>query len=213
MKGNLLGRMRERATFANVMASAAMFVALGGTSYAAVKITSADVRNNSLRGADIRNDSLTGADIRSDSVRGSDIRNGSLGAADFRTDALPAVRWLLINEAGDIEEQSGGFTIRSKPGINGQLATNPNYYIDAGSSLVGKGLLATIAIQNKLDRSGDAVPDPAFNGQVSVGRCNTVSINCVPTGTSTDTTLVVRALADNTVVTSQTRRVYVQVAP
>ena len=176
-----------------------------------MKITGNDVRNGSLSGRDFRNGSLTGRDIKSDSISGRDIRG--LTAADFGAGQLPTgPRWLLINESGDIEEQSGGFTVVSKPGINGQPATNPNIYVNAGSSLIAKGLTASIAIQNKLDRTGDMVADPAFNGTAAVGRCNSVAINCVPTGTNTDNTLVVRALADNTVVTSQTRRVWVQVA-
>jgi hypothetical protein len=84
-------------------------------------------------------------------------------------------------------------------------------YVDAGSSLLNKGLTATIAIQNRLDRNGDAVADPAFNGDVAAGRCNTTAINCVPANTNNDNTLVVRALVDNTSVASQTRRVWVQV--
>ncbi len=101
----------------------------------------------------------------------------------------------------------------SKPGINGQPATNPNIYIDAGESLVGNGLTATIAIQNRIDRDGNGTPDPAFTGDVAVGRCNTAAIMCVPTGTNVDNVLVVRALADNSVATSQTRRAFVQVTP
>ena len=58
-------------------------------------------------------------------------------------------RWLLVNEAGQIEEQSGGFTILDA------YQTNQNVYIDSGASLEGKGLQATIAIQNKIDTGGD----------------------------------------------------------
>ena len=54
-------------------------------------------------------------------------------------------RWLLVNEAGQIEEQSGGFTILDA------YQTNQNVYIDSGASLEGKGLQATIAIQNKIN--------------------------------------------------------------
>jgi len=77
----------------------ALTVSLGGTSYAAVQLTSKDVKNNSLTGSDIRNSSLTGADVKgssltgsdvkSSSLTGSDIKNGSLGAADFSASALP----------------------------------------------------------------------------------------------------------------------------
>ena len=179
--------------YANVMATVAVFVALGGSSYAAVKIGGSDVRNGSLTGTDVKDRSLT--------------------AKDLKKGAVPVPRWFLLNEAGDIEEQSGGFTVLSKPGINGQPAANPNVYVDAGGSLVGKGLGATIAIQNKLDRDGNAMPDPAFAGGASVGRCNTAAIGCVPTGTNVDNVLVVRALADNSTASSQTRRVYVHVTP
>ena len=55
----------------------AAFVALGGSSYAAVKITGKQVRNNSLTGADIRTNLLTSADVR----------NGSLVAKDFNDSA------------------------------------------------------------------------------------------------------------------------------
>jgi hypothetical protein len=54
-------------------------------------------------------------------------------------------------------------------------------------------------------------PDPAFAGDAAVGRCNTAAITCAPAGTNEDDTLVVRALASNTDVASQTRRVYVHV--
>jgi hypothetical protein len=185
--------MRKNLTYSNVIASIALFVALGGSSYAAIKITGKDVRNGSLTG--------------------TDIKDRSLSSKDLKKGAVPATRWFLLNEAGDIEDQSGGFTVVSKPNVNGQPPANPNIYVDAGSSLVGTGLGATIAIQNKLDRDGNAMPDPAFNGQASVARCNTATVMCVPTGTNVDNVLVVRALADNATATSQTRRVYVTVMP
>ena len=180
-------------SYSNVMATIAVFIALGGTSYAATQITGKDIKNGSVTTSDVKNRSLTRTDLK----RGT----------------IPVTRWLLIDESGDIEQQSGGFSVISKPGINGQPATNPNVYVKAGSSLAGKGLLATIAIQNKIDRDGNAAPDPAFAGDAAVGRCNSASINCVPAGTNADDVLVVRALADNTKADSQTRRVYVTVTP
>ena len=183
----------KRLNYANVMATVAVFVALGGSSYAAVKITGKDVRNSSLTGADVKNRSLSRADLK----RGT----------------VPVGRWLLLNEAGDIEEQSGGFKVVSKPGINGQPATNPNVYVDAGKDLTGRGLSATIAIQNMIDRDANGSADPAFKGDVSVGRCATAAITCAPMGTNFPSFLVVRALADNSAAGSQTRRVYVHVTP
>jgi len=132
-------------------------------------------------------------------LRGRDDR-GQLGS-----------RFALVDENGAIIEQSGGFTIASRPGINGQPGSNPNIYINSGASLLGKGLQVSTAIQNRVDRTGDGTPDPAFTGDQAVGRCNTAAINCVPAGTNNDNTLVVRSLADNTNAGSQTRRFYVEV--
>jgi hypothetical protein len=45
------------------IAGIAFILAIGGTAYAASKITSGDVKNGSLTGKDIKNDSLTKADV------------------------------------------------------------------------------------------------------------------------------------------------------
>ena len=46
----------------------ALFVALGGGAYAAIRITSAQVADNSLRGKDVRNRSLSARDLALDSL-------------------------------------------------------------------------------------------------------------------------------------------------
>jgi len=74
------GKRRLRLTYANVVASVALFAALGGSSYAALSVSGAQVRDGSLTGRDVRNASLTGLDVR----------NQSLLARDFKTGQLPA---------------------------------------------------------------------------------------------------------------------------
>src|SRR5215213_6291394 len=73
-------RLRRSLSFANVTSLLALFVALAGTSYAAVAITSGDVKNNSL----------TSADIRNNSIKSIDVKNRSLLAKDFKAGQLPA---------------------------------------------------------------------------------------------------------------------------
>lgn len=55
-------------------------MALGGTSYAALTITGAQVKNSSLTGADVRNSSLTGADVKNKSIRKADLAPGVVPA-------------------------------------------------------------------------------------------------------------------------------------
>jgi hypothetical protein len=53
----------HRPSGATVISLVALFVALGGTAFAAVTITGRDVKNGSLTGKDIRSNSISGRDI------------------------------------------------------------------------------------------------------------------------------------------------------
>jgi hypothetical protein len=61
-----------------VVALVALFVALGGGAYAALRIKSGQIVNNTVRTQDVRNNSL----------RSKDVHNRSLGASDIRFDSL-----------------------------------------------------------------------------------------------------------------------------
>lgn len=63
----------------NLVAYLALFVALGGTSYAAVKITGAQIQDGSITGSDIRDHSLQARDIRAGSLRANLFAPGVLG--------------------------------------------------------------------------------------------------------------------------------------
>jgi hypothetical protein len=54
----VLKALRRHLTYANVMATIAVFVALGGGAYAAITVTGGDVKNGSLTGKDIKRNSL-----------------------------------------------------------------------------------------------------------------------------------------------------------
>jgi hypothetical protein len=56
--------IRQRLTYANVVATLALFVALGGSSYAALTITGRDVRNGSLTYRDLEKNTLGGSRIK-----------------------------------------------------------------------------------------------------------------------------------------------------
>ena len=74
----MLRGIRRRLTYSNVVASLALFVALGGVSYAAVNLP-----RNSVGPSQIKQNAVTGSKVRNSSLTGSDIRNRSLTAADF----------------------------------------------------------------------------------------------------------------------------------
>ena len=86
----MLANARPRLTYANVVASLALFVALGGTSYgvATGTIDSREVKNNSLSSKDIRNRTILGKDVKTDALTGRQIKN--LGTGDIRDESLLA---------------------------------------------------------------------------------------------------------------------------
>jgi hypothetical protein len=77
----MVTRFRKHLTYANVVATLALFVALaGGTAYAANTVGSSDVIDNSLQSADLKDGSaVSGADVIDNSVTGGDIDESKLG--------------------------------------------------------------------------------------------------------------------------------------
>ena len=75
----MLDQLRQRLTYANVMATVAVFIALGGSSYAALQIDSGDIANNSVRGVDVRNRTLSDRDVKRNGLTGRSIRESRLG--------------------------------------------------------------------------------------------------------------------------------------
>jgi hypothetical protein len=184
------------------IAAVALFVAAGGPAQAASMITGARIKDGSVSGRDVRANSITSSDVRD--IRGSDIRDGSLSAADFGRGSLPAAdkgakgdkgdkgdkgekgdkgdpgpsRWLLVNAAGQIEAQSGGFRIANAYPPGG---ANGNVYIESGDrDLSNNGFVATLALQNQADQNGDGImngsapgadANPEFSGEISTTRC------------------------------------------
>jgi len=70
--------VRTKLTYANVMSTVAVFVALGGSSYAALTIT----------GKNVKNGSLTYRDVKPNSLGGSRIQESRLGTVPRARNAL-----------------------------------------------------------------------------------------------------------------------------
>lgn len=205
------------------VALAALVVALGGTSYAALVVTSKDVKNGSLTSADLRNGTVRSADVRDRSLRKVDFRKGQLPRGATGPAGPAGVgRWALINAAGEIEAQSGGFTVASAYGSNPPGAAG-NVYLDTGEDLTNNGVLASIALQNQVDQNSDmttngrsplADSNPEFSGEITATRCAIDKVVvCAPPGTNTATHVVISPRLSNGQLTeaSTRKRFYVVV--
>jgi hypothetical protein len=70
----MLARLRAHLKYSNVMATAAVLVALGGGAYAAATIGAADIKNRAV----------TTPKIKNNQVQSSDVRDGSLQIRDLK---------------------------------------------------------------------------------------------------------------------------------
>lgn len=77
--------IRSHLSFANAVSLIALFVALGGTSVAAISLS-----KNSVGTKQIKKDAVRASEIKSRAVGTSEVRNGALLAEDFRPGQLPA---------------------------------------------------------------------------------------------------------------------------
>lgn len=175
---------------------AALVVALGGTSYAAVTINGKDIKAKSIDSSRIKSDALGSGVIKDGKVKQKDL---AVGAGD--------TRWAYVGADGVIQAQSGGFTmVAAYPTLpntaaagtaDNSLRANGNVYIDAGVDLGGTAITATLVLQNTVDQdtNGMAGRTPGsdtnaeFSGEITVSRCNvgappaaTGPTNCAPTG-------------------------------
>jgi hypothetical protein len=57
-------KLRQRLTYANVMSTLAVFVALGGSSYAALTIDGSSIKNRSIPAKKLKRNSITGREVR-----------------------------------------------------------------------------------------------------------------------------------------------------
>lgn len=91
----MLNRIR-RPSHQTLVAYLALFIALGGTSYAAIQLPRNSVgpkqiKKNAVRSPEIRNNAVVSRDIRNRTIRGRDIRPNSIGPRQIRIAKLGTV--------------------------------------------------------------------------------------------------------------------------
>ncbi len=123
--------MRDRLTYSNVVATLALFIALGGTGYAAATITSSDIKNRTIKGGDVRKDALGGTEIResrlrtvpsaslADAARDAQTLAGQ-GAGAFEKSSRVQYARAPLTPAGTGDEQ----TLLSWPEMGAELRTS-----------------------------------------------------------------------------------------
>lgn len=136
----------SRPSPALVVATLALFVAMGGTGYAVNKINGRQIVKNSITGKKLKKDTLGGREIKetklgkvpasatadSASTAGNADKLDSLDSAAFQRGA----RWALVDADGTIMAQSGGITIAHAAGTG-------DYYLGFGAPVANRAISVT----------------------------------------------------------------------
>lgn len=111
--------IRQHLTYANVAASLALFLALGGVGYAATQLPKDSVGAKQLKAG-----AVTGPKIKDGAVTGAKVRNGSLSSADLAPGTVTSGAAGPVGPAGPAGESGP----RGEPGAG----LSPATFIDAG---------------------------------------------------------------------------------
>jgi hypothetical protein len=173
--------LRQRPSPAMIVALIALFVALGGSSYAAIKVGSKNIRkgavntraiaNNTIRSSDVRDGSLASRDVKNDSLTNADIDNSSLRAksADTATSATTATTAANATTLGGIA--ATGFTRPDCTSQTGALKGFARIAASAGFSAT----FTTTGVENPYNCSGGTVEAQRLAAGTYVVRFNGAS--------------------------------------
>jgi hypothetical protein len=142
----MLTRLRTRATCENVVATLALFLALGGSAYAAATIGAANIKDNAIHSNHIADGQVKNQDLAPSSIGGGKVIDGSLLARDFKAGQAPrgepgppgpgAIKF----DRTDPETTVGTTTERIVNGVFLEMTCRPEgayYFID--DEIVGSG--------------------------------------------------------------------------
>jgi hypothetical protein len=152
----MLAKLRPRLTYANVMSTIAVFVALSTGAYAANTIGSDDVIDESLLSQDIKNGQVKSVDLGDAEVTNAKLAANSVTApkvADFGlTNEDIGVLFAEVRSNATLSKVSGpGVTVRMVGGLPG----NAEYEVDFGRDIHRCTAVATLSKPNDNGFSGE----------------------------------------------------------
>lgn len=155
----------QRPSPALVISLIALFVAMGGVGYAAVKIDGKNLKNKSVAGKKLKNKTIGGGKVKADTLTGVQINESTLGKVPSATTADKAT---TADTAGSAAPSgpAGGSLTGTFP--NPTLAANSVGAAQIAANVVGSSELGTIT-----ERS-------ATSTTMAAGTGGSVTVNCLP---------------------------------
>ena len=163
-------QLRDRMTYGNVTATLALFIALGGTSYAVTQLP-----RNSVGSAQIKRAAVGSSELRRDAVNSRAIRNRSVALGDISVAARSSLRGAKGDPGpkGDAGPpgvtyralvNSGGGVVRGNAGTSNHQGGSGRYALGFPTDV--SGCVATATLSEA--QNGPALETPPA-GRITVG--------------------------------------------
>lgn len=155
----MIARIGKALSFSNVIACLALFIALGGTVYAAGKISGKQIKPSSLPGNRLKPRTITARRIKPKTLTGRQVKPRSLTGNQIDQKTLTAV-----NAAGLANVQY--VTTSASLSSNGRPGTTATADCPAGTLAIGGG--ATVSDEDEATIN-DSGPTPLRTGWTATG--------------------------------------------
>lgn len=151
-----MARIGKVLSFSNVVAFIALFVALGGSVYAAGKLNGNQIKPNSIPGNRVKTKTLTANQIKPNTLTGKQVKAGSLTGSQIDEATLSGV---TAGSLASIQYATATVSLGGSPSTG--TATCP-----AGTFVVGGGAIVS---NESLAFVNDSGPNATRNGWTATG--------------------------------------------
>jgi hypothetical protein len=184
-------RIRSKFTYANVVATLALFLALtGGAVFAASKIHSRNIAKNAVKSRNIAKNGVKGRNLAAGSVSSSKILDGSILPADFAPGAGASV--LASLEGGSAPVGAGSYPLNPPGSFSTKAGQVALIVADGQATVAWDGSIGSCQASLIFSLDGNFMGGMAFS-----------NVTTTPTTTRSSSVLGVVATAGNHLVTAQ----------
>ncbi|MGK2877349.1 MAG: hypothetical protein ACSLFF_02045 [Solirubrobacterales bacterium] len=141
--------LRKHLTYANVMSSLAIFLLLGGTAFAAGRLSGSRLKNYSVSGKKLKSGSVSNSKLRSNAVTNSKIRAASIYGSRLASNTLTD-REINMTKLGKIAKAATADTATNAGKVDSKDASQlvvkcPGGTVDLGSFCAETGARAAVS--------------------------------------------------------------------
>jgi hypothetical protein len=172
--------IRARLSYANVTASIALFVALGGGAYAATvlparSVGSRELKKDAVLTSRIKRGAVDGSKVRDGSLTGDDVKESTLGVVPTATNAVHAASAVALDKM-TYKAVTGNVGANSLNGATAQC--DPGQHVIGGGVKVGDALNSYVIDDYPEGNAG-------FTGRVGSAVASTFTVYAICTSVTT----------------------------